>query len=390
MPITEYMNRIAPDVTAWRRHLHSIPELGFQEHQTSAYIASKLDEWGVPYVRLAGTGLVATLRAGTSPRTIGLRADIDALPMQEANEFEWRSTTPGRMHACGHDGHTAMLLGAVRYLAETRNFDGTVNFIFQPAEEGPGGAKVMIDEGLFEKFPCERVYGAHNDPLMPVGQMSMIVGPAMAAADTFSIRITGRGGHAARPHHTIDPLIAGAHVALALQTIVARRTDPLESAVVSITQFHAGTADNVIAQHAELRGTVRTLKSEVQDATEKLLTEVAQAAAAVAGATAEVSYQRGYPSVMNDADATARAASAAIKLLGAEAVHQDRAPVMGGEDFAYMSRARPGCFVRIGQAGPNRGSVSLHNVRYDFNDDALPVGTAYWATLVEQELAAQA
>jgi hippurate hydrolase len=387
MPVINRIAADAPLLTEWRRDLHAHPELGLEEHRTSQVVADKLASWGIEVTRgLAGTGLVGTLKAGTSTRSIGIRADMDCLPMTEENDFPHKSTTPGRMHACGHDGHTTMLLGAAKYLAETRNFDGTVHFIFQPAEENAGGGRIMVEEGLFQRFPCDRVYGAHNDTALPVGTITAVAGSVSAASDRFIITLSGRGGHAARPHMTIDPVVLGSHVVLALQTIVARRTDPLASAVVSITQFHAGSAHNVIPDTAMLSGTVRTLRPEVQDEVERLIPQIVNATCAAHGATAEIDYKRGYPPVVNDADAAERAARAGEKLLGAGRVLRERPPTMGGEDFSYMAPAVPGCFVRIGQAEGGKFTTQVHHPKYDFNDTILPIGASYWATLVEQEL----
>jgi amidohydrolase len=388
MPVINRIAANADELTEWRRDIHAHPELGLNEHRTSELVAKKLESWGIEVTRgIARTGLVGTLRNGGSGRAIGIRADMDALPMEEANDFDHRSKTPGVMHACGHDGHTTMLLGAAKYLAETRNFDGTVHFIFQPAEESDGGGRMMVEEGLFDRFPCDMVFGAHNDTFLPVGTMTAVEGSVCAASDRFSIRITGRGGHAARPHKTIDPVVVGSHIVLALQSVVARRTDPLDSAVLSITQFHAGSAFNVIPEDALLTGTVRTLLPHVQDEIEQLMSQVAEATAAAHGARAEVSYHRGYPPVVNAADATERAALAAGKLLGEAQVIRERPPGMGGEDFSYMAQVVPGCFVRIGQANGARGSTPVHHPAYDFNDEILPIGASFWATLVEQELA---
>ncbi len=388
MPVINRIAAFGPELTEWRRDIHMHPELGLEEHRTSAIVAEKLRSWGIEVTTgIAGTGLVGTLRAGTSARSIGIRADMDALPMEELNDFPHKSQNPGRMHACGHDGHTTMLLGAAKYLAETRNFDGTVHFIFQPAEENAGGGRLMVEEGLFTRFPCDMVFGAHNDTSLPVGTITAVAGPVSAASDRFIITIAGKGGHAARPHRTIDPVVIGSLVVLALQAVVARRTDPLDSAVLSITQFHAGSAHNVIPDSAMLSGTVRTLRPEVQDEIERLLPAIVQATCAAHDATATIDYKRGYPPVINAPEPTERAAAAGVAMLGADHVIRHRPPGMGGEDFSYMARAVPGCFVRIGQADGARGSVGVHHPKYDFNDDILPIGASYWATLVERELA---
>ena len=387
MPVHNRIADFAADMTAWRRDIHTHPELAFDEHRTSDLVAEKLASWGIEVTRgIAGTGLVGTLRNGTSPHAIGIRADMDALPMPEANEFAHRSQTPDVMHACGHDGHTTMLLGAARYLAETRNFDGTVHFIFQPAEENGGGGEVMVKEGLFDRFPCDMVFGAHNDTTIPIGQMTAVPGAVCANTDDFYIRVKGRGGHAARPFRAIDPVVIGAQIVLGLQTLVARRVDALDSAVLSTCQFHAGSATNVIPDEALLSGTVRTLKLETRDAMEQMMRELVQGIAAANGAEAEFTFERGYPSVVNDPAAVERAARAGAKLLGAEKIIHERLPGMGGEDFAYMAQKVPGCFVRIGQADGEKGSKPVHTVLYDFNDDILPIGASLWATLVEQEL----
>ena len=387
MPVHNRIANLAPDMTAWRRDIHMHPELAFDEHRTSDLVAEKLASWGIDVTRgVAGTGVVGTLRNGSSPRAIGIRAAKGALPMPEANEFPHRSQTPNVMHACGHDGHTTMLLGAARYLAETRNFDGTVHFIFQPAEENGGGGEVMVKEGLFDRFPCDMVFGAHNDTNIPIGQMTAVPGAVCANTDDFYIRVKGRGGHAARPCRAIDPVVIGAQIVLGLQTLVARRVDALDSAVLSTCQFHAGTATNVIPDEALLSGTLRTLKAETRDAMERMMRELVQGIATANGAEAEFTFERGYPSVVNDPAAVERAARAGAKLLGADKVIHARLPGMGGEDFAYMAQKVPGCFVRIGQADGEKGSKPVHTVQYDFNDDILPIGASLWATLVEQEL----
>ena len=387
MPVHNRIADFADDLTEWRQDLHAHPELGFQETRTRDVVAAKLAEWGIEVTRgIARTGIVGTLRCGSSKRAIGIRADMDALPIEEATGLPYASQNPGRMHACGHDGHTTMLLGAARYLAETRNFDGTVHFIFQPAEEGPGGGRVMVEEGLFERFPCDMVFGAHNDTTMPVGELAAVAGPVNAAADQFWIHIRGTGGHAARPQGAIDPVVIGSHIVLALQTVVSRRTNPLEAAVLSICQFHAGTTDNVIPETASLNGTVRTLQPQVREDMQRLLTEIATITARAHGAEAVVEYERGYPVNVNDGATTERAALAAARVVGDARVIRERPPVMGAEDFSYMALAVPGCFVRIGQAGRDRGSVPVHHPRYDFNDEILPIGASVWAALVEQEL----
>jgi amidohydrolase len=387
MPVYNRIAAFSNDLTEWRRDIHAHPELGFQEHRTGDIVAQKLAAWGIEVTRgIAHTGVVGTLRCGSSPRAIGIRADMDALPIEEQTDLPYKSVYPGKMHACGHDGHTTMLLGAAHYLAETKNFDGTVHFIFQPAEEGPGGGRVMVEEGLFDRFPCDMVFGAHNDFAIPVGQLAAVPGYVNAAADEFTIHIHGVGGHAARPQAAIDPIVVGSHIVLALQTVVARRINPLDSAVLSICQFHAGTTDNVIPAAAFLNGTVRTLRAPVREEMQRLLTEVATITARAHGAEATVDYQPGYPSVVNDREAVDRAVRAAARVLGEDKIIRDQPPRMGAEDFSYMAQAVPGCFVRLGQAGADKGAVPVHHPCYDFNDDILPIGASLWAALVEQEL----
>ena len=388
MPINNRIADFHEDLTAWRRDIHANPELGFEEHRTSDIVAAKLKEFGIEVHRgLATTGVVGTLR-GNQPgdRAIALRADMDALPMPEANSFEHASKNPGKMHACGHDGHTTMLLGAARYLAETRNFAGTVHFVFQPAEEGGGGGQVMVDEGLFEKFPAEEVYGMHNMPGLPAGYFAGRVGPMMAATDRFDIVVKGRGGHAAQPHKTVDPVVVGAQIVNALQTITSRTADPVESLVVSITEFHAGSAYNVIAEEAVLRGTVRTFDPALRKLAEERLNGIATGIASALGATAEITWLPGYPSTRNHAAQLDKALSVAGQVVGSGKVIDDVAPTMGGEDFAYMLEARPGAYLFIGN-GPAHGGRNLHQTHYDFNDEILPLGASYWAQLVETLLA---
>ena len=387
MPVLNRLADMQPEMQGWRRDFHQHPELRFEEQRTAARVAELLRSWGLEVrTGIATTGVVGTLRAGSGTRSIGLRADMDALPMEEATRLPYASVHAGRMHACGHDGHTTMLLGAAKYLAETRNFDGTVHFIFQPGEEGGAGAKVMMDEGLFRDFPCDAVYGLHNDPTLPLGQADIRDDVMMAASDRFYITVKGRGGHASRPHDCLDPIVVGAQIVGALQTIVARRVDPLESAVISVTQFHAGSAENVIPDEAMVRGTVRTFSAATQDLVESAMRRVIEATAAAHDAVAEFTYKRGYPPTVNHAEQARRAARAAETVLGGGRVHRDKPPVMGGEDFAFMLLDRPGAYIKLGQADGAKGSAGVHTVGYDFNDDLLPVGASFFATLAEQEL----
>ncbi|HEV2673626.1 MAG TPA: M20 aminoacylase family protein [Aliidongia sp.] len=388
MPINNRIADFHADLTAWRRDIHAHPEIAFEEHRTAALVAAKLEEFGIEVHRgLAGTGVVGTLR-GNQPgeRTIALRADMDALPMPEANDFEHASTAPGKMHACGHDGHTVMLLGAARYLAETRNFAGTVHFVFQPAEEGGGGGRVMVEEGLFDKFPTEEVYGMHNWPGLPAGQFAGRVGPVMAATDQFEITIEGRGGHAAQPHKTVDPVVVGSQVVGALQTIASRNADPIKSVVVSVTQFHAGSAFNVIPQSAWLCGTIRTFDAGIRTQARERIKEIAEGVALAFGGSATVNFRFGYPATVNHPDQTEKALAIAERVAGAGNVDREIDPSMGGEDFAYMLLERPGAYIFIGN-GPEVEGQKLHQVNYDFNDEILPVGASYWAQLVEDVLA---
>jgi len=387
MPIINRIAAFHAEMQAWRQDIHAHPELGYEEHRTSETVAKLLAEWGIEVHRgIAGTGVVGVLKNGDSARSIGLRADMDALPMPEETGLAYASRNPGRMHACGHDGHTTMLLGAAKYLAETKAFDGTVVFIFQPAEEGGAGGQRMVQEGLFKRFPVDAVYGVHNDPTAPLGEMIAVTGPILAAADMLTIRIKGRGGHAARPHLAIDPILVGAQVVTGIHQIVSRRVDPLDSAVISLCQFNAGSAMNVIPEFAEIAGTVRTLRPKTQDEMQRLITQAATSIAALNDAVAEVDYQRGYPPTVNHAAETDRAALAAAKVMGKERVVRDRPPIMAGEDFSFMLLERPGSFVRIGQADGSKGAVPVHNTKYDFNDDLLPIGASFFSSLVEQEL----
>jgi amidohydrolase len=384
MPVTNRIADFHTDLTAWRQDLHAHPELAFEEHRTSDIVAAKLEEWGIEVHRgLAGTGVVGTLR-GNQPgdRVIAIRADMDALPMTEANGFAHASQHPGKMHGCGHDGHTTMLLGAARYLAETRNFAGTVRFVFQPAEEMGGGGQVMVKDGLFERFPVDEIYALHNVPGLPVGQFAARVGPAMAATDEFDIVVKGRGGHAAQPHKTIDPIVIGAQIVAALQTITSRTADPVEGLVVSITEFHAGSAYNVIAEEAVLRGTIRSFDPALRKLAEETLKRISKGIAEGLGGQAEINFMKGYPATRNHAAQLDKALRVAEGLVGPDKVHGNVPPVMGGEDFAYMLEARPGAYLFIGN-GPAHGGRNLHQTHYDFNDEVLPLGASYWAQLVE-------
>ncbi len=385
MPLLNRAVEMQVEVSQWRHHLHANPELMFDVHETARFVADKLHQFGCDIVEtgIGRTGVVGIIRGrhGEGP-TVGLRSDMDALPLTEVTGKPWASHAAGKMHACGHDGHTAMLLGAAQYLAETRNFQGSIAVIFQPAEEGGGGGREMVKDGMMERFSISEVYGMHNVPGLPVGEFAIRKGPIMAATDEFTITIEGRGGHAAQPHRTIDPVVIGAQLVNALQTIVSRGTDPLDSVVLSVTQFHAGDAHNIIPQRAELAGTVRTLRPEMRDFAERRLTEVAEGVASALGASASVHYARNYPVTFNHDRETEFAAQTARNVAGGGAVNTDIAPMMAGEDFSYMLEARPGAFIFIG----NGDSASLHNPAYDFNDDAIAYGISYWAQLAENAL----
>jgi amidohydrolase len=379
---------LADEMTAWRRDFHAHPELGYEEERTSEIVARKLESWGLEVHRgLGRTGVVGVLRGKPGNRAIGLRADMDALAMEEANEgMAHRSRTPNRMHACGHDGHTTMLLGAAKYLSETRRFSGTVNFFFQPAEEGLAGAKAMIDDGLFERFPCDGVYGIHNDPKTELGQISVRAGGMLAAVDYFEVTIRGKGCHGAEPQYGIDPVVASAQVILAIQSIVSRRTNPADPVVISIGQINGGTHNIVIPETVVLRGSVRTLKRETRDAVEGWFRTAVEGAAASQGATAEIDYKRAYPPTINTAAEAEIAARAAVASVGELGVLRHQPSFMAGEDFAFMLERCPGAYAFFGQRAGERHGVALHNPGYDFNDDLLPLGAGYFATLVEQTL----
>ena len=378
---------LQPELSCLRRDIHAHPELAFEESRTSDLVAAKLAAFGCEVHRgLAKTGVVGTLRRGNTPRSIGLRADMDALPIQERNDFTHRSTHDGKMHACGHDGHTTMLLGAAQYLAETRNFEGTVHFIFQPAEEGHGGGRVMIEDGLFDRFPCEAVFALHNKPGLPVGQIATRPGPLYAASDSWDIRVEGRGGHAALPHLGRDPFVIGAEIVLALQTIVSRNVDPMESAVVTIGFMKGGTTYNVIPDTLHIGGTARSFLPEVRDLLERRLDELARGIAAAHGAVATLDYRRRYPPTVNhDAEVTF-AAKVAAEICGPDNVSSSYPASMGAEDFSYMLNVRPGAMLWLGN-GPREGGRLLHSPDYDFNDHALPIGASFLARLAERFLA---
>jgi amidohydrolase len=386
MPISSAVQDLVADTQVWRRDIHQNPELLYDVEVTASYVADRLAAFGCDEVvtSIGRTGVVGVIRGakGKSKRAIGLRADMDALPIEEQTNLPYRSRIPGKMHACGHDGHTAMLLGAARRLAQTRNFAGDAVVIFQPAEEGGAGAMAMIDDGLMDRFGVEEVYGMHNWPGMPVGKFMLRKGPLMAAADEITITIEGQGGHAAMPHHCIDPVVVGAQIVLALQTIASRSVNPLDSCVVSITRFQAGSASNIIPQSAWLNGTVRTLEAATRDLAEKRIHEIAAGLAAAGGVTAKVEYRRGYPPTVNHPAQTEFAAKVARKVVGESRVDTNIAPVMGAEDFSFMLEARPGAFIFLG----NGDSAKLHHPAYDFNDAALPYGMSYWVELVETAL----
>ncbi len=388
MPIINRIAEFHADMADWRHHIHAHPETAFEEVATSDYVAKMLGRFGIQIHRgLAGTGIVGTLAGtqGDGP-AIGLRADLDALHIHEKNEFDHRSLVPGKMHACGHDGHTTMLLGAARYLAETRNFAGTVHFIFQPAEETEGGGRVMVEEGLFDLFPMEAVFGMHNFPGMEVGKFAMLAGPAMAAADTFDITVRGRGSHAAAPHMGNDAIVAAASIVTALQTVASRTMDPVKSVVVSVTQFHAGEAYNILPEDVLLRGTARSFDTAVQDSVEPTMRRIIEGIAAAMGVEAEFEYRPGYPPLVNNADESIFAAGIAAEIVSRENVDTSPDPKMGAEDFSYMLNERPGAYIWVGN-GPGESGCYLHNPNYDFNDQVLPLGASYWARLAETRLA---
>jgi hippurate hydrolase len=380
-------NAFDPEIVEIRHRIHQHPELGFEEERTSDLVAERLTAWGYEVHRgLGKTGVVGTLKAGTGTRRIGIRADMDALPIQEATGLPYASKQAGKMHACGHDGHTAMLLGAAKYLAETRNFDGIAHLIFQPAEEGQGGARAMLDEGLFRLFPCDAIFAMHNMPGFPEGKLVFRAGPLMASADRCNITIEGVGGHGAFPQKTVDPVVVGASIVMALQSIVARNVHPLDPAVVTVGAFHAGEAANVIPPDATLKLSIRSLDPEVRKQLKARIVALVEAQAASYGATAKVDYREGFPVLVNSEKETAFATEVAKELVGAENVITDPRPLMGSEDFASMLEERPGCYLLIGN-GDGEGNCMVHNPGFDFNDACIPIGSRYWARLVERYLA---
>ena len=393
MKIIDSLTTQAASISAVRRQIHANPELCFKEVQTADLVAAKLTEWGIPIHRGMGTtGVVGIVKNGTSSRAIGLRADMDALPMQEFNTFAHASKNAGKMHACGHDGHVAMLLAAAQHFATQRNFDGTVYLIFQPAEEGGGGAREMIKDGLFEKFPMEAVYGMHNWPGMAVGKFAVSPGPVMASSNEFKIVIHGKGGHAALPHNGLDPVPVACQMVQAFQTIISRNKKPIDAGVISVTMIHAGEATNVIPDSVEIQGTVRTFSIEVLDMIEQRMKEIAEHTSAAYGATCDFEFERNYPPTINSEKEANFAAKVMADIVGADNVLPQEA-TMGAEDFAYMLMAKPGayCFIANGEGdhreiGHGGGPCMLHNPSYDFNDDLIPLGATYWVRLVEESL----
>lgn len=394
MRLVEPILAFQSELETIRRDIHAHPELCYEEQRTSDVVAARLAEWGIPVVRGLGvTGVVGIIKNGTSDRAIGLRADMDALPMQELNTFEHASRHAGKMHACGHDGHTAMLLGAAHYLSQNRNFDGTVYLIFQPAEEGGAGARRMIQDGLFERFPMDAVYGMHNWPGIKAGTFGVVAGPMMASSNEFRVVVKGKGAHAAQPHRGIDPVMVAVQIAQSWQTIISREKNPLDTAVLSITQIHAGSATNVIPDEAVLVGTVRTFSTEVLDLVERRMREIAAGVATGFNAGIDFTFKRNYPPLVNHPAQTAFAIEAMQAVVGPDNVNSNVEPTMGAEDFAFMLQAKPGCYVFIGNGdgdhragGHGLGPCQLHNGSYDFNDQLLPIGASYWARLVEMSL----
>lgn len=384
MPLIPEIVENFEQLQQWRQYLHSIPEIAFGEQKTADFVEQQLKEFGVRvYPRMAGTGVIASITAGQGEKSIALRADLDALPVNEQNDdIDYCSTHQGMMHACGHDGHTAMLLAAAQYLSQHQNFNGTVYFVFQPAEENEGGGRKLVEEGFFDKYPVDAVYGMHNWPGLPAGKFSIRSGPVMAAYDVFDITIKGKGGHAAAPHNTVDPIVITGHIIQALQNISSRQINPLDSVVVSVTRVHAGDSYNVIPETASLSGTVRTFHAEVQDKVIAQIHQIVESICRAYGASVDIDYQKRYPSTINNDQETEYAALAAQNVVGEENIICDQPPSMGSEDFSFLLNESRGCYVSIG----NGQSASLHNPHYNFNDNILPVGASYWVRLTEMQL----
>ena len=387
MEVVERILEFQDNLASWRRDIHAHPELGFEEERTSDLVAQKLAEFGYEVFRGIGrTGVVGRLRVGNSPRSIGLRADMDALPIQEATDLPYQSRHDGRMHACGHDGHTTMLLGAARYLAETRNFDGAVHVIFQPAEEGLGGGEAMVNDGLFDRFPCDAIFAMHNRPGLAVGKFQIRTGPMMAGGAYFDIAVTGKGSHGARPEAGVDPVIVASHITTALQSVVSRNVRPIDTAVLSVTQIHAGDAYNVIPERAFIRGTARAFSAETLALIERNMGRIASGVATGFGATADLDFRIIFPPLINDAAEAEFIADTAAELVGDDNVNRNGNLVMASEDFSYMLNCRPGAYIQIGN-GDKPGGCEVHNSGYDFNDAALPLGASLFARLAERKLA---
>ncbi len=383
MAIIKYFSEYKNEISSWRHQIHSNPELLFDVQETAEFIVKKLKEFGVDEIaeKIGKIGVVAVIKGQTnnSKKVIGLRADMDGLPINEETGLEYASKKPFKMHACGHDGHMAIILGVAKYLCQTRNFNGTAVLVFQPAEEGGGGGREMVEDGLMDRFGIQEIYGLHNWPGVELGNIGTRVGALMAAADDFTITITGSGGHAAKPHEAIDPIIVASHIIIALQSITSRNIDPFEDAVISVTKVNSGTGSNIIADKAVMSGTVRTLNADIQKIIEKRMHLIVENTAKAYGATAILNYQYGYPIVINHEKQTLFAIDIAKKIIGEKRVDTDVNPTMGSEDFSYMLNARPGCFIFMG----NGDSAPIHNSKYDFNDEAIPVGCSYFADLIE-------
>ena len=387
LPALDAIRAHEDEMIAIRRQIHAQPELAYQENQTAALVAERLERWGYEVHRgLGGTGVVGTLRSGTSTKRLGLRADMDALPITETSGKPWASRVLGTMHACGHDGHTAMLLAAARHLAATRRFDGILHLVFQPAEEGLGGAKKMIEDGFFDLFPCDAMFGLHNMPGFPVGQLGFLAGPMMASSDTAIVTVRGKGGHGAKPHKAVDTVVAAASIVMALQTVVSRNVPPLDMGIVTVGAFQSGNAPNVIPETATLRLTIRAYRPEVRDLLQERITAIIHAQAAVYGATAEIDYQRRYPMVINDPEQTAFARQVATDWVGEVGLIRDLQPLTGSEDFSFFLEKVPGCYFLIGNGEGDAGGCDVHNPGYDFNDAALGTGASYWVKLAEAYL----